>query len=327
MKYTVRIMLLCIASSIKLSTAQPVLNKVDVEYKIGESIIFTNTNYVSEGSDGPNQTWNLSSIISGSTNPYTCVNPTTTPSSSSFPTASVALSSTGGFGYYNISSTAFQILGLSGNGTLISYNNPEDFLRFPCEYGDSYTDTWSTTFVSGGGTYYRTGTSTVEVDGYGTLLLPGGKTYQNTLRVRVEQVFKDSVVLQGNSVIIPYSTVGYYWYKSGVPGQLAVLTSSVFNGSLQESGKYLSSFITDLEDVDIADKISLSPNPFQNGLMLKGIDGAQIEIFDVSGKSVYKNDWVTENSVFQIDNLSNGIYLIKLTNKESVSITRKLVRN
>ena len=73
------------------------------------------------------------------------------------------------------------------------------------------------------------------------------------------------------------------------------------------------------------DKIALEiyPNPAQNKIYLKGVYGAEIQVFNMSGKMILQ-DRIHANSAISIQDLKSGIYLVKIKDNET-SHTQKLV--
>jgi hypothetical protein len=68
-----------------------------------------------------------------------------------------------------------------------------------------------------------------------------------------------------------------------------------------------------------SNKIEIAPNPAQNILYVKGYNAAQpFTITEITGKVVAKN--ILENGSIDVSNLSNGIYILNLDNKNSTFI-------
>lgn len=70
------------------------------------------------------------------------------------------------------------------------------------------------------------------------------------------------------------------------------------------------------------DKVSIYPNPASENLFIKGIENAQLQIFNLQGKSIQQHhiQGLTKLPL----NLASGMYIIKL-NTASSSITKKLI--
>lgn len=185
------------------TVAQPTITATGINPIGGDVITTTNTNYVGPGSAGINQTWDLSTMTpSGASATFAYANPSSTPYASSFTNSNVSASYGGSYVYYKTSSAAWQFYGAVTSATM-SYSNPEDFLHFPFTYTNTYTDSWATTFISGGYTFYRTGTTTVTADGYGTLITPSG-TFSNVLRVHFIKTTRMHTPLEVH--LLPYIT-------------------------------------------------------------------------------------------------------------------------
>ncbi|MCX7550162.1 endonuclease [Xanthomarina sp. F2636L] len=85
---------------------------------------------------------------------------------------------------------------------------------------------------------------------------------------------------------------------------------------------------TDLNVLDYQlNGISIYPNPIQNvlNIQMKHSNTTQIEIFNILGKRVFTKTIQQSQSV-QLDNLSSGMYILKLTQGNSI-ISRKLIKN
>src|SRR5687767_6662699 len=111
--------------SIYSSKTQPVLTATGINPVIGNTFTSNSTNYVSPGSPGANQTWDLSSMLAGSPTVGTAIAPASTPYASSFPMAIIAYNSSGIYQYLKASSTAFSNAGAALSGLVIAYSDME----------------------------------------------------------------------------------------------------------------------------------------------------------------------------------------------------------
>lgn len=86
--------------------------------------------------------------------------------------------------YYQSTADSLLLLGYENPTTLINYRKPETLLCFPFSYGRSFTD-----YFDGMGDYcnkqaiHVQGKSTVIADAIGMMILPGGDTLNNVLRI------------------------------------------------------------------------------------------------------------------------------------------------
>lgn len=241
--------------------AQPTLTATGISPLVNDVMTIHTSSYGNPGSAGANQTWNPGLSSTGFSS-VTGTNPAFGPYAAAFTQATVGFNSSGSWSYYKCSSSAWQNAGVvSSSGTVMSYSDMEDMLRFPCNYNDSYTDTWSVTYVQASYTYYRVGTTTVTADGYGTLTSPAG-TFSNVMRVHFYQDYQDSVNIMGNPIVITYTNDEYMWYLNGNHYPIAaVYTLTPSTGGPVQGALYLSGVVSDVNENSVLNSFSLAPNP------------------------------------------------------------------
>lgn len=241
--------------------AQPTLTVSGIMPVIGSTYITNGSPFVSPGSAGANQTWNLALSSSGPSS-NTGVSPSSSPYASSFLGSTVAFNSGATWSFYTGTASAWQISGfVTGAGTVLAYSNPEDMLHFPFTYTNTYMDPWSTTYIQAGYTYYRWGTTTVTADAYGTLTTPDG-TFSNVTRVHFYQDYKDSVNIMSNPMVITYINDEYMWYLNGNHSAIAaVYTFTPSSSSPITGGFYMSGVVSDVNEFSALVSLSLAPNP------------------------------------------------------------------
>lgn len=315
------------------AAAQPTLTASGINPVIGDVLTTHTTQYVSPGSAGANQTWNLSAMTSSGSSASTGVAPSSTPYSSSFPTASVAFGPTS-YVYYKTSSSAFQMNGIvNGAGTVIAYSDLEDMLRFPTAYNNSYTDSWSATFVQASYTYYRTGSTTVTADGWGTLTTPAG-TFTNVMRVHFVQTYQDSTYIANMPFVINYQNDEYMWYLNGNHSPVAAVYDLTTTSGSFTGGFYLQNVVSGTEEQEIESSLSLFPNPATDNISLTyTVSAAQdvaVSIYDATGKLV-RNEPQTQSAEGEnviriyIGDLPEGVYFATITTEANIPVTRRFV--
>lgn len=302
--------------------AQPTLTASGMNPVIGDVITYHICNYVSPGSSGANQTWNLA-LTSNSVPTITGVAPSSSPYASSFTQSSVGFNNSGTWAFYNGTASALQNNGIAtAAGTVMSYSNPEDLLRFPFTYNNSYTDAWAVTYLQATYTYYRTGTTTVTADGYGTLTTPDG-TFSNVTRVHFYQSYQDSVNIMNNPVVITYINDEYIWYLNGNHYAVAaVFTLTPSTGSPIQQGFYLDGVVSGINENSVLNSLALAPNPANDelnfNLNLNSGNEIQISVFNTAGQEVLTpvSAFATtgENRIaISVAELPAGIYFAKIS--------------
>ncbi|HXD91911.1 MAG TPA: T9SS type A sorting domain-containing protein [Bacteroidia bacterium] len=321
-----------------MGIAQPTLTAAGINPVVGDAFVDNNTDYVSPGAAGANQTWNLSTMTVSATNSYTAVNPSSTSNSTSFPGANVCetITSAGYYGYYKTSSSALQIMGNvapSGTATVIMpYSNPEDLLHFPFTYTNSYTDTWATNFMSSGYMFYRKGTDSITADGYGTLTLPNG-TFGNVTRVHFVQNYQDSANF-GVPYIITYRNDEYMWYLNGNHYPIATIATlaNSASGTPSQYGSYLSGIVGGIANENaITTSCNIFPNPASTNitlnLTLSENKKVEIKLFNSLGSQInvtVNAEGVQGSNNYNLDvtHLAQGIYFAQI-NLDGVLVSTK----
>jgi len=316
--------------------AQPTITATGLNPVVGDHFTSNNAAYIAPGNAGANQTWDLSSLTATATATVTALTVASTPYASSFPYANVASNDgTSTYGYTKTSSTVWQNMGsvviVSGNPLIMSYADPEDFIHYPCAYSNTFTDSWATSFFTSGYNWYRTGSTTVTADGYGTLKTPAG-TFINVMRLHLVENYQDSAWI-GFSYLITYQNDEYLWVMNGVHNSLAAvssLTSSV-SGPTQVS-VYLSNINGIEETTSVIKSFSVYPNPAVDfvtlDLGLTSNEVLQVKVLDIVGKEQGKS-FLTEgvsghNEIkINVQDLSEGIYLAQIMAGNATISTRR----
>ena len=97
----------------------------------------------------------------------------------------------------------------------------------------------------------------------------------------------------------------------------------------------IQSVTTEADDVFAEENVSIYPNPFQNSIFVDGLesDGSDLEVIvtDLSGKTVFRESVFgnSYNRRIKIDlpNIAPGIYLASITDRNSISINQKIIKN
>lgn len=80
-------------------------------------------------------------------------------------------------------------------------------------------------------------------------------------------------------------------------------------------------------DSFVKDNFSIYPNPFKNELFIdvKNLTNTQLDVLDINEKMLF-NQTLNTNNIINTGNLSNGMYLFKVTSNEG-SVTTKVIKN
>lgn len=128
----------------------------------------------------------------------------------------------------------------------------------------------------------------------------------------------------GSSSAVPnpnhvYSQPGVYTV------QLATTTAAACSDTITKQVSVdLNSSVSDLYDSGI----TTFPNPVQNELNITGLNQGvllKVELFSIDGKLVYELS--QKGNIFTIPSFQNGVYLLKLSNKDGVYLNKILIKH
>ncbi|MFN4123591.1 MAG: T9SS type A sorting domain-containing protein [Flavobacteriales bacterium] len=213
--------------------------------------------------------------------------------------------------------------------------NPADFIyRFPLQFGNRDTSNFAYNIdIPTLGYYGRKGRRVNHVDGWGTLSLPGGATY-NCLRVKSTVTATDSIQLDtlGFGFNLPIPTeVKYKWLAPGHAWPVLEITATqLFTFDQITRVIYFQSNVASLNDLT-SEHLSVYPNPAQNMIFVK-IDHVNFRpthynIIDLMGKTVLRRN-IIPNETFVIDDLPSGmqgVYLLSFSDGER-TVTKKFTK-
>jgi len=323
------------------------------EPQIGESSILyvCDSSFSSDDSNkGDGVTWDFSLVTAdaGETNKALSVQAS---SNSNFSTATKITSipsfletywasssnskSSKGFIYYTNDNSV-------GNFEVRFNTDDEKILDYPSAFGSTQTDTYSGTFIN---SMYAasgspcTGTISSNIDGRGTLILPGNNTYTNVLRHKVTETTNSTINLAPfGPVNVVVTRVQYDYYD------LASSTLPLFSyiDIAYDAGGFIKDRITlvltsiapgtavstaSLQDDLRASKIKVYPNPVTGGVFY--FDGdvsndSEVSIIDPNGREILKYSNRVNGSV-DVSALDSGVYFIRITSGTVVSVIKIII--
>jgi hypothetical protein len=279
--------------------AQPVVNSNDVAPNFNADFYFLEMPAgFSAGSAGSNQTWNFSTIGSGTfLGTDTAIPVAGSPYASQFPQANYlyamnsAFSNADMYFYHTLTPAKFEIysLGYGGDVGENYQQNPRTYVVFPYTYNTVFTDDFKENSSP------TTSTVTATYDAYGTLIMPFG-TFNNV--VRQKQVI-DGVTNYSWFNVSPFYPILQTAFEDGILGYIVNNTALGIGDHTQ-----MQSLVT-------------FPNPAASVLNIKIPDGfngpASLTISDLSGKTLIKSTFDAANQAVNVEQLSQGVYIIKLS--------------
>jgi hypothetical protein len=293
------------------ASAQPVINSNNVAPNFNADFYYLEmpTGF-SAGSAGANQTWNFSSIGSGTfLGTDTAIPVAGSPYAAQFPQANYLYAMESAFSdaemyfYHTLTATKFEIYSL-GYGGDVGENyqaNPRTYVVFPYTYNTVFTDDFKESSSP------ATSTVTATYDGYGTLIMPFG-TFTNV--VRQKQVI-DGVTNYSWFNVSPFYPILQTAFEDGILGYIV-------NNTVLGTGNHTQS-----------QSLVMFPNPATSVFNIKVPDGfsgsANLTVSDISGKILISTTFDTANPAISAEQLSQGIYVVKLSG-ESGEFIGKIIK-
>lgn len=302
--------------------AQITLTSGDHTPSIGDDFQYNSVNSpnVDVTPTGANQTWDFSSL-SGNNLTIDYIDLSSSQAPNDYSSADIVESDGSAENYFVSNSSEYTNLGTFSPGvTQVIYNDPREVLKFPMDYNDSYSETFSGTAenIAAGQTFDRAGDIEIDVDGYGQLYLPYD-TIQNVLKVRSVLNYSDE---QGGMNVASYTDTIIRWFNAPTNVMIASYSVNYSNGNqMLQQATYMSEsdISTFLEEEEAPEEalFSIRPNPASEQLFVEAPgdrweEGAQVRIFDMSGKQVMEHS-LRGSSIERLDisELEEGIYLVR----------------
>lgn len=271
------------------ASAQPVIVNGDNIATTSYSYpVKVNLGYSGSVAVGANQTWDFSSETGVSAGAITIYDPSTTPLGSNFLNSNFGFLVVNMYSYLEITPTEM----LEHAETITSMGDPYDYslgskkiLQFPFSYGNSFTDSYATSSML----------HDVEVTyaGYGTLILPGGLTFENVVLVSE----------------MSNLTNEYRWYTTDPLMSIVIFREQ--DGVLVWIEADPSLSIKENE----TSSLHVFPNPVNDILTIErssAADLAQIEIYSINGKLIKTTEPSFQNGSMNLStsDLEKGSYVL-----------------
>ena len=95
-------------------------------------------------------------------------------------------------------------------------------------------------------------------------------------------------------------------------------------GEFRIFGNQLSTVLSN-ESFEAISKVELYPNPSTNAFHIS-VDAKKVEIYSLTGQLIQTENNCVANKEINISNLAKGIYIVKITNSDAISVSKKLIK-
>jgi hypothetical protein len=253
-------------------------------------------NQIELSAEGANITVDYSDVVNnGDVQSQTFVDPSTTPYAAFFPNATVASAtvSTQGntaYGYYEITATKLDVLGVATSQYTMEYTNPSTQIVFPTNYNDSIYDEYEAQYTVNGVLVKRNAILVQKADAYGNITTPQG-TFPY-LRIAIVQEIVDSMFQSGELIALSYSELYTYNYMNSNFKAPIFTYSEIYTsqGDSYTAGYNISPATALKENTLFTSNENVFPNPAQNEINVEFTmnqnENVSFRIIDINGKVV-----------------------------------------
>jgi len=213
------------------------------------------------------------------------------------------------------------------NEYVIHYTDAVKLMQYPFSFNNTYADSYFAAYSAVEGMLtHENGTITVTADAWGSVTTPAG-TYNNTLRVKSERTYTDSVWMNGVFVYAnTFTETDYEWYTASSHTPV-ISISDTGDGT---SATYRSETVG-IEDNPLLSEVSIYPNPAGNTIYIKlpesDIENAEIYIVNLTGQQLSQLE-NTGNRKFSADisGLVPGVYFLRIKSSPGNLTTTKFIK-
>ncbi|MCW3077894.1 MAG: C-terminal target protein [Bacteroidetes bacterium] len=277
---------------------------------------------------GSNAVWNYQSLVTNTaiiTSAY--VSPSAVSSSTDYPGCTFVQKQGGLNNFFkSVTSptTQTEFMGLYATGLSMNFTNTAIVAKYPMAFNTNIVDPFSGSFTFSTTSGNAAGTSTVTVDGIGTLNLPGGITLTNVLRVKSMQninltisgfpfasIKQKSYDFYHASQKYPILNINYT--STALTGQSSTVTASA-------SGNKNYFTVVGIKENSLVDaSISIYPNPSTEILYItsaSSINPINIEIYSQLGQCIYRKGF---ESKIDVSSFASGIYFLVIKSEKGIA--------
>ncbi len=296
---------------------------------------------INPGANGAGVTWNFSSISIGTivTN-YTCVTVASTGSTTSFPSASVAVSAgVGKNSFYSSVPSSLSYWGgdnaLGGQTAVLTYSAQAIHAKYPMTLATTTTSIVGGSVAVLGQTGNFNGTVTATGVGTGTIMLPAA-SFGSTLKLISSLTATATVTLIGN---VNINQIKYDFYAPAFKSALFSISTSTVVSLLGTTTETLvtvnSNYALGLKDnLNEVSNLNFYPNPAKGNVNVSfnnaNGENASFEMINAIGQTIKKdnlgNDKGETKQNISLEGIDSGIYFIKLYVGNAVEVRKITVQ-
>ena len=271
---------------------------------------------------GENQTWDASTVITDESVTISVVASDNLPSSELFTGATMALNINNSYFYYEETDTELNYLGELNQGVFNTpFSNVKTRLKFPLNFGDSYSDDFEA-ILTPDDTYYLplsiVGSIESSADAFGDLILPYG-TIENTIRTKEIETVSESA--EGYDPFNFTRTI-YTWYDLEYGSRIAYFIDfqvENYSDSNKTFGYLSQEDYTSIKETSEISNLMVYPNPASEYFQISGTEsGSEYLLINQQGQEVLSG-FLAGDERIDTSEFTSGIYFLEIKNDQGVS--------
>ncbi len=280
---------------------------------------------------GVNQVWNFSTLI---TNTVTEIASYTTVASAASGTAYPAATMTefdavNSNDFIKITATTYEFLGTNNPSTALNYTNSAIFATWPVSMGYSGSDVFAGSAAITTLTGTAIGNIATNATGTGTLQLPGGLNFTNVLQVQLTTTL--NLNLAGGATTATVVGRQYMYYHGSQKFPILTVNYNRASGAFSYFTVDIlvnNMVLTGIKETLLNNDFNIYPNPSNGSFTIKSLrnnSGSNIEVINLLGEIVYTENIYSENQTLDLNQLKNGIYALKISEKGKLISNNKII--
>lgn len=332
-----KLLLLTLFTSFNIGLiAQPVITSENV-YLIGDQTeIAWCSNPTAPGVAGADVIWDFSDLNEIEEQVFDYIDPSSTIFGYQFPNSTLCgVGSDNYHSFYSVSDEHLIVEGYAGyeQGSMdtikILYSDVEEFIPIPFEFGDTHFDTFEGATEALGFAIPFEGEIDLEVDGYGTLILPNG-TFENAVRYHFNRTQENTILGQTTT----NTKEQWGWMSPDYRFWLCLMEINNDGFGDEDVVWYSKNPLTLSTEVEERETVEIYPNPLSVGESLQfnfdAESSALIELYSLQGRKIesFRMQVHTgENRISFRKNLPAGVYSLRIITETKHLTAKLLIKN
>ena len=207
-------------------------------------------------------------------------------------------------------------------GAQVVHPEVVEYLPYPMEVGDVHQDSLVFDFMVSGLAYVRDYSVNMEAVEVGTLTLPGGQVFENTMRIQANVAVFDSSVASSGGILtegdqywapdMPLAVAQTYTYTQVIDGDSSV----IFSGA---------EFLVDAAaglDLPLAASLEAYPSPAKHTLNVVAKAGSWVCVHNLQGQTVERRQLTSDRETWDVSTWPAGLHFLQV---EGARTTRRVL--